>query len=108
LFAYLAYIYLSFVIVQLALFNVILMGLFVIAFAKLQDFIAGYLIKVEVKFQNKGFEEFLKAQNEKPAFKNASVNVTGSNQGMTLEFHHPEHPHNSDTPTGMVAEVFNK
>ena len=83
----LLYFYFAFLLIQLALFNVILLGLLIILFIKLQNGIAAWLIKNEMKYQNKDFKAFLESQNQLKGYKDSQVNLTGGEQGMWLEFH---------------------
>jgi hypothetical protein len=84
------YLVISFIFLQLALFNVILLGLIIMFFFKVNYYFDEFIIKKEYKYQNKDFDKFIETQNELPAYKQACVNITSMEQGKYLEFHLPE------------------
>jgi hypothetical protein len=73
------YLVLCFVLLQLALFNLILLGLMLMYLGKIGDTFTAMTIKAEVKYQNKGFLEFLKTQDE--LYKQYNITFNGGTQG---------------------------
>ena len=55
----LIYLYVSFIILQLALFNLILLGIMVIYLTKLNNLMRAYTYKHEYNFQIRGLKKFL-------------------------------------------------
>lgn len=86
----LLYIVIAFFFLQLALFNVILLGLLIMFFFKVNYYFDEFIIKKEFKYQNKEFDAFIAQQNELSDYKKACVNITGVEQGRYLEFHLPD------------------
>ena len=84
------YLLIAFIFLQLALFNVILLGLIIIFFFKVNYYFDEFIIKKEYKYQNKDFDKFIADQNELRAYKEACINITAMEQGKYLEFHLPE------------------
>ena len=78
------YLVISFIFLQLALFNVILLGLIIMFFFKVNYFFDEFIVKKEYKYQNKDFDQFIKDESELPAYKQAHVNITSMEQGKYL------------------------
>jgi hypothetical protein len=60
----LLYLYVCFILLQLALFNLILLGLFLMGLVKINDTFTAATIKAELKYKNKDFLRFIKDKNE--------------------------------------------
>ena len=82
------YLALCFVLLQLALFNLILLGLMLMYLGKIGDTFTAMTIKAEVKYQNKGFLGFLKTQDE--LYKQYNITFNGGTQGGWIEVQLPD------------------
>ena len=71
----LLYIVAAIIFLQLALFNVILLGLLIMFFFKVNYYFEEFIIKKEYKYQIKDFDKYIQEQNELPALKNACINI---------------------------------
>ena len=70
------YVGVCFVLIQLALFNLILLGLMLLYLFKFADLFTAMIIKAEVKYQNKDFIAYLKKEEEKYS-KSHNIKLTG-------------------------------
>jgi ABC-type antimicrobial peptide transport system permease subunit len=86
-----------FYLLQLALFNVILLGIMILLFMRLNNHFDEFMIKKEVKYQNKDYNEFIQTEKNRPEYKNKNVVLEGAEQGKWLEFHLPESACPQDT-----------
>ena len=82
------YLVICFVLLQLALFNLILLGLMIMYLYKIGDTFTAMIIKAEVKYQNKGFLDFLKTQDE--LYKQNNITFNGGTQGAWIEVQLPD------------------
>ena len=78
------YLWLCFVLIQLALFNLILLGIMLLYLGKIADLFTALIIKSEVKYQNKDFKAFLERQEKD--YKN-KITLTPGIMGKWIEVH---------------------
>jgi len=97
------YLAICFVLLQLALFNLILLGLMIMYLYKIGDTFTAMIIKAEVKYQNKGFLDFLKTQDE--LYKQNNITFNGGTQGQWIEVQLPDRE--DDTFKGAASPKAN-
>ena len=80
----LIYSYFSFLVLQVTLFNLILLGLAFVMGRKLSNTLSKFFYKQCYKYQYGGFNKALKEANEN-YFENKSVLIVGGHEGRWLE-----------------------
>ena len=83
------YLYVSFIALQLALFNLILLGIIIIYMGKLYDMMTRYAFKFEYNYRNSAFQKHIQEAN-KQYFSNKNVELVGLQEGLLLELQLPE------------------
>ena len=85
----LLYAYLSFLALQITLFNLILLGLIFICGGKVNKWLSKYRFKQEYNFQHSHLNKFITKANAE-YFTDLNVKVVAGDEGRWLEFHLPE------------------
>ena len=83
------YVYACLLILQLALFNLILLGIFIIYFFKMLSLFKAREFKTEYEYQNKKFREFIEAENKRYYLK-LNVELIGGEYGKWIEIQLPD------------------
>ena len=107
----LLYSYFSFLVLQVTLFNLILLGLAIAMGRKLSKGLSKFFYKQSYKYQYGGFNRILKEANE-GYFETKSAQITGGHEGRWLEIQLPEIftdiPERKGTGTFTVKENDNE
>lgn len=89
LFVILIYLYACLILLQLALFNLILLGIMIIYLKKLYYLLFSFEYKQDYNYRNRRFKQFIEAENNR-YYKNINVDLVGGEQGQWLELQLPE------------------
>ena len=85
-FVTLLYIYISFIILQLSLFNIILLGILATYFKSLVSTLRSFEYKMDYNFKVSHFNSYIKKVN-KEIFKPKNIDLVGGEKGLWLEVH---------------------
>jgi Region found in RelA / SpoT proteins len=83
------YIYACTLVLQLALFNLILLGIMIIYFSKLTTALASWAMKHEYNFQNRDFKRYIENEN-KDYYRSINVELVGGEEGRWIEVQLPD------------------
>ena len=86
----LIYLYVCFIILQLALFNPIMMGVMYVYFKKVFGFLTAIRFRYDYNYRNKDFKKFVEAENERFYRKEKNIELVGGEQGKWLELQLPD------------------
>ena len=78
LFVRLVVVIIFFYLLQLALFNVILLGIMILLFMQLNNHFEEFMIKKEVRYQNKDYNDFIQNEKNRPEYKAKNVVLEGA------------------------------
>eukprot|EP00347_Sterkiella_histriomuscorum_P021266 403334613 len=81
--------YVALLVLQLALFNLIFLGIEIIYFKKLYYFMHGLEIKQDYNYRNSPFRRFIEAENQR-FYRTKQVELVGGEQGKWLELQLPD------------------
>ena len=85
----LLYAYVCLLILQLALFNLVLLGIFIIYFFKLWSLFKEREDKIKYEYQNQRFIEFIEAENKR-YYLNLKVELIAGDNGLWIEIQLPD------------------
>ena len=85
----LVYTYACLVLLQLALFNLIMLGVMCIYFKKLYYFLHGFELKKDHNYRNADFKKFIEAENSR-YYRQLNVELIPGEQGKWLELQLPD------------------
>lgn len=83
------YSYACLMLLQLALFNVILLGIMIIGLSKIWKFFTKFSFKYEYNYRNKEFKKHIERANEE-YFRSKGVVMVGGEEGKWIEFQLPD------------------
>ena len=85
----LAYIYLTFILLQLALFNLILMGIFIVYLRKLYFMTHQYAVRVDYNERHRKYKKFIEEENER-LYRSHNIEIIPGEEGKWLEVQLPD------------------
>ena len=94
---FMLYIYFSFILLQLALFNLILLGIIIIYMGKLYNQMTKIAFKYDYNYRNAAFQKHIKKANDE-YFLNKNVELVGLKEGLWLELQLPDNEDNTLGP----------
>ena len=83
------YSYACFILLQLALFNLIMLGVMLVYFNKLFMFFAAVCFKYDYNYRNSPFQKFIEKENER-FYSKKNIELIGGEQGFWLELQLPD------------------
>eukprot|EP00347_Sterkiella_histriomuscorum_P010814 403374823 len=89
LIAVLALMYVCFIVLQLALLNLILLGMMLITINKFHNFLSGLEHKADVRFKNKALQKFIEDENSK-YYTQFNVELVSDEEGRLIELQLPD------------------
>ena len=85
----LVYIYISFIILQLALFNLIMLGVMFVYFKKLYFFFHSLEFRFDSNFRNTPLKKYIETENER-FYRKKNIELVGGEEGLWLELQLPD------------------
>jgi len=107
---FLVYIYCSFILLQLALFNLILLGIIIIYMGKLYNQMTKIAFKYDYNYRNAAFQKHIDKAND-DYFRAKNVELVGLKEGLWLELQLPDNEDNAvgpDNIRGSSSVAFRK
>jgi hypothetical protein len=83
------YLYASLLILQMSLFNLILLGIVYVYFSKLWTMLAALERRADISYRTGGFKRFIETENLR-YYRLRKVELVGGEMGMWLELQLPE------------------
>jgi hypothetical protein len=77
--------YVFFLIIQLALFNLVILGIIWLSMTKIYQFFEAFKEKLQFNYRTKDFNAFIESQNE-TVYKNLGIDIQTDREGNWLEF----------------------
>jgi len=85
----LVYFYINFIILQLALFNLVMLGVMIVYFRRLYLYLHSIEVSFNQKYKNKDFKKFIETENTR-YYHSQNIELIGGEKGKWLELQLPD------------------